>query len=45
MAGTAVAGQAPVIEAGDKGEAVREAVCEGEAAQVLRLHQHNYHLP
>ena len=37
--------RAPVVEAGAEGEAVREAVRDGEAAGALQLGQHNDHLP
>ena len=42
MAGLA---RAPVVEAGAEGEAVREAVGDGEAPGALQLGQHNDHLP
>ena len=35
----------PVVEAGAEGEAVSEAVGDGEAAGALQLGQHDYHLP
>ena len=35
----------PVIEAGAEGEAVREAVGDGEAPGALQLGQHNDNLP
>ena len=37
--------RAPVVEARAEGEAVSEAVGDGEAAGALQLGQHYYHLP
>ena len=45
VAAGVAAPRAPVVEARSEGEAVSEAVGDGEAPRALELGQHDYHLP